>query len=529
NKRPDLIFDEAEVDFIITVANCLKHPKGELVGTPYYLIPYNIFILGQMFGWYYSNQARETLKGLRRFIKTMCFVSRGNAKTCLAAIASIANMLTNENGMPTGICAASVTKQARLAFDDIATMIKSSSPSIRKRFQILRNEIRCPNDGRIVIASSEASGLDGIRGSGLQLCDEIHAHTDSSVVDVLSTGMQSSKNPQMLMISTAGTDTQGFGREMFDYSVEVAKGIAENDRFLSVVYSVDPEDYDNWTDESVWEKANPALGSAVSLEGLRAACSEAQRNAKARANFLTKHLNVWCDFDEANFIDTAELLQCRDNQLDINSFLGKECYLGLDLAGVSDLSSLVYIFPTDNGGVAVFQKSYLPESALRDLKPAIRDRYYTAQKNNELVFTPSEITDTEYIKYDIAQAYKDFNVKGLSIDAAAGGTQFAYNLLDNEGIEAVAVKQGFGLSESAILFQTLVKSNKLRYNSELFEWCCTNALLQEGSAGDIRVVRNKADSSKKIDACIATIIGLSQSILKDSQTSIYETQEMRFL
>lgn len=527
-QREDLYFDEGEVEFIITIANCLKHPKGPIAGQPYFLIPYNIFVLGQMFGFFYTNKARETLRGLRRFDTTITFVARGNAKTCIAAISSIANMLTNENGAPTGICAASVTKQARLAFDDIATMIRTASPSIRKRFEILRNEIRCPNNGKIIIASSEASTLDGIRGSGLQLCDEIHAHPNSSVVDVLKTGMQSSKNPQMLMISTAGTDTQGFGREMFDYAVEVAKGIQENDRLLTVVYSVDPEDYDHWNEEEIWEKANPALGTAVSLEGLRSAYQEATRNAKARANFLTKHLNVWCDFDEANFIEVADLFPCKDNTLSIEDFKGQDCYLGLDIAGVSDLSSLVYLFPTEDGGISVFQKSYLPESALRDLKPAVRDRYLQSQKDRELVFTPSEVTDIEYIKLDIIKAHSEFNVLGLSIDSAAGGAMFAHNLMEDEGIEAVAVKQGFGLSESAIQLQTLVKSNKLKYNSNLFEWCCVNALVQEGTHGDIRIIRNKADHSKKIDVCIATVIGLSQTILQESQYSHYEKHDFRF-
>ncbi|KJR15245.1 terminase large subunit [Vibrio parahaemolyticus] len=527
--REDLFFNEDEVKTLIIIANCLKHPKGPIAGQPYYLVGWNIFVLGQMFGFFYSNKARETLRGLRRFDTTITFVARGNAKTCLAAISSIANMLFNENGAPTGICAASVTKQARIAFDDIGTMIRTASPSIRKRFEVLRNEIRCPNNGKIIIASSEASTLDGIRGSGLQLCDEIHAHPNSSVVDVLKTGMQSSKNPQLLMISTAGTDTQGFGREMFDYAVEISKGIVENDRTLSVVYSVDQEDYDNWENEDVWVKANPSFGTAVSIEGLRSAHQEATRNASARANFLTKHLNVWCDFDEDNFIDVADLFPCRDSTLSIEDFKGKECYLGLDLAGVSDLSALVYLFPTEDGGVTIFQKSYLPEVALRNTKPAVKDRYYQAQKDGELIFTPSEVTDLDYIRHDIIKAYEDFNVQGLSIDNAAGGAMFAHNLYEDEGIEAVAVKQGFGLSESAIQFQTLVKSNKLKYNSNLFEWCCVNALVKEGTHGDIMVIRNKADHTKKIDACIATIIGLSQTILQDSDSSIYETQPFRFI
>ena len=529
NKRPDLFFDEDEANFTILVANCLRHPKGEISGQPYRLLGFNIFLLSQMFGWYYSDEARETLRGLRRFTKTITFMARGNAKTCLAAVASIVNMITNENGMPTAICAASVTKQARLAFDDISTMIRTAAPSIRKRFNILRNEIRCPNGGKIIIASSEASTLDGIRGSGLQLCDEIHAHPNSSVVDVLSTGMQSSKNPQMLMISTAGTDTQGFGREMFDYALNIAMNITTADRILSVVYAADPEDYDNWDNEEVWHKANPSINAAVSIEGLRSAYTEATRNLSARANFLTKHLDIWCDFDEDSFVDYSDLIQCKDKTLDIENYKGKDCYLGLDIAGVSDLSSLVYIFPSDSGGIDVFQKSYLPEVALKSLTSANYSRYYEAHKKGELIFTPSEVTDIEYIKLDIINAHDDFNILGCSIDAAAGGTMLSYDLLDNHNISAPSVKQGFGLSEPAVLFQNLVKSHNLKYNSDLLEWCVVNTLVQEGNSGDIRIIRNKADLSKKIDICVATIIGLSQAILKEKTTSIYETQNFRTL
>ncbi|EPN4965800.1 terminase large subunit [Vibrio parahaemolyticus] len=529
-QREDLTFSLSEVGLVGLIANYLKHPKGVLAGEPFRLLPFMQFILAQMFGWYYSDRARETLRGERRFIKSSVWVARGNSKTCLAAVAAIANMLLNQNGSPVAVCAASATKQARLAFEDISTMIKGSSPTLKNRFEVLRNEIRCPNQGKVIIASSEADTLDGIRGSGLQLCDEIHAHSSSAVVDVLSTGMQSSKDPQMLMISTAGVNTQGFGREMFEYSLDVATGVIEADRFFSLVYAVDAGDVDNWTDESVWGKANPALGHAVSIEGLRAACSEATRNASARANFLTKHLNVWCDFDEASLVEASDLFKCRDRSLgSIIEYQGKPCYLGLDIAGVSDLSSLVYIFPDDKGGVEVFQKSYLPESAIRGLKPQLQTRYYEANKKGELVFTPTEITDMDYITNDIVSAVQLFDVKGISIDAAAGGTKFAYDLYANHQIEAVAVKQGFGLSESAVMFQTLIKSGKLKYDSDLFEWCVINALVQEGSHGDIRVIRSKADHSKKIDICIATIIGLSQAILSSKEVSIYETQDLRFI
>jgi phage terminase large subunit-like protein len=525
--REDLVFDHEEVDFIYLVTNQLRHPKGPIAGQSFYIMPWMGFILGQIYGWFYSDKARETLRGDRRYLKSFTAVARGNSKTVLGAAAAIVMMLTTQNGAPVATTSATVQKQSRLAFEDISRMIKTASASIKKRFRCLQNEIRSgSNDGKIFPTSSESETLDGIRIT-FALVDEIHAHPDSKIVDVLSTGLQSSKDPHLMMITTAGINTQSYGREIMDYADEVAQNKAVNDRFLSVVYKVDKEHEDNWDNETYWFHANPALNHAVSLEALRAAYAEATRNAKGRANFLTKHCNVWVDFDEDNFIDSGELFDCKYNELNIEDYKGKPCYLGLDLAGVSDLSSLVYIFPTDNGGVDVFQKSYLPESAIRDAKPSIQDRYYTAQKNGELIFTIGEVTDFEYIKDDIQRAYTDFDVQALSIDGAAGGVRFASEL-EELGIEAVSVKQGFGLSESAILLQTLVKSGKFKYGSDLLEWCFVNALQREGTFGDICVIRPKNDHSKKIDICVATLIGLSQTILQENTTSIYETQDFRF-
>ena len=526
-QREDLIFDHDEVDFTYLVTNQLRHPKGPIAGQAFYIMPWMGFILGQMFGWFYSNKARETLRGERRYLKSFTAVARGNSKTVLGAAAAIVMMLTTQNGAPVATTSATVQKQSRLAFEDISRMIKSASPSIKKRFRCLQNEIRSgSNDGKIFPTSSESETLDGIRIT-FALVDEIHAHPDSKIVDVLSTGMQSSKDPHLMMITTAGVNTQSYGREEMDYADEVAQNVSQNDRYLSVVYKVDKENEDDWGNETLWFHSNPALNHAVSLEALRAAYAEATRNAKARANFMTKHLNVWVDFSEDNFVDSGELFDCKVSEHDINNFKGKPCYLGLDLAGVSDLSSLVYIFPDDKGGIDVFQKSYLPESATRDAKPTIQDRYYTAQQNGELIFTIGEVTDFEYIKEDLQRAYEDFDIQAFSIDGAAGGVRFASEL-EELGIEAVSVKQGFGLSESAILLQSLIKSGKFRYSDGLLEWCFLNALQREGAYGDIAVIRPKNDNSKKIDICVATLIGLSQTILTESKVSIYETQDFRF-
>ncbi|HGY0993957.1 TPA: terminase large subunit [Aeromonas salmonicida subsp. pectinolytica] len=510
-QRTDIELREDYSNLVIVIANSLKHPKGPLAGQPFYLLPFMIFILIQMFGWYYTDAARETLIGQRRFIKTFWAVARGNSKTVVAAIASIANMVLNENGSPIGTCSAPVQRQSRIAFEDIGKMISSASPSIRSRFRVLRDEIRVlDSGGKIIPTSSEAKSLDGFRIAGLAVCDEIHAHPNGSIVDVLSTGMQSSKDPQLLMITTAGTDSQSYGREMMDYAVSVATGEVENDRFLSVVYAIDKEDEENWENEECWDKSNPALGHAVSLEGLRNACVEAKRNESSMANFKTKHLNCWVDYQENSFLNMGEMIDCRDESLKIEDFAGCKCYIGLDLAGVSDLSSLVYLFPDDEGSVAVFQKSYLPRSATRSMAEKDQDRYYNAARAGKLIITESEVTDFEYIKNDIIKAKSDYDVLGIGIDAAAGGIRFAADMEEEHDVEILGVKQGFGLSDSATMLQLLIKEGKFKYDGDrLLEWCYRNARAKESVNGETYVHRSKNNDSLKIDICIATLIGLS--------------------
>lgn len=527
--RNDLVFDKDEADFAITLCTFLCHPKGPLAGKPFYLMYWMQFVIGQIFAWRYSNQARELLRGELRFQKSFIAVARGNSKTVLAAALAVIIALITENGSPVLTTSATVQKQSRIAFEDISNMIKSASPSIRKRFQCLQNEIRIlHNKGKIFPTSSESETLDGLRICGA-IIDEVHAHPNSKVIDVLSTGMQSSKDPHMLLITTAGTNTLSYGREYMDYATDVAQHVIDNDRLLTVVYKVDQQDEADWLNEQVWEKANPALGHAVNLESLKAAATEATRNAAARANFLTKHLNVWVDFAEDSFVDSTDLEKCRVNQLDLSKYTNKECYIGIDLASVDDLSSAVLIFPNNESGIDIFQRSYLPETALDKLKPAIRDRYMKAHDAGELIITHTEVTDFDYIKHDIISWTEQFDVKGISIDAAAGGARFAFDLNEEHGLDVIAVKQGFGLSETAILFQSLVKDRKVKYADSLLEWGILNSLVVHGEYGDIRITKSKTDHSKKIDPCVATIIGLSQTILRESEYSYYEENEVRFL
>ncbi|EHM6953362.1 hypothetical protein KGV31_002161 [Vibrio parahaemolyticus] len=525
--RDDIRFNTKEIDFAISIVNMLTHPKGKLKGVRMDLMRWMIFLIANMFGWFYTDNAHESLRGSRRFIDNIVFVPRGNAKTTIAAAVVILNSIFTKNGSPIATISATTSSQAGIAFKDISVMI-NASPSIKKYFKVMQYKIRCLiNDGEIFATSKNADAFNGYRIS-TGVLDEWAAHPNGEITEAIATGTASSIDPIMLYISTAYNNL-GYGFEQFNIAKEIAFNNIENDRTFSAVYCADEEDLEDYGSEYVLEKANPSFGHAVIPAALNSAYTKSLTNEAAKANFMIKHLNVFYTFDEAGFVNASDLLACRTHDLDMTKYSNKECYIGLDLASVDDLSSAVLIFPNEESGIDVFHRSYLPETALDNLKPAIRDRYIKAQKDGELVITPTEVTDFNYIKCDILDWTNRFDVQAISIDAAAGGARFAFDMNEEHDLEIAAVKQGFGLSEPSVMFQNLVKDGKVKYNDSLLEWGIVNSLMIEGEYGDVRVTKSKIDPTRKIDPCIAMIIGLSQTILQESNQSIYETQDFRFI
>lgn len=537
--RCDIEFDHEQVDLAIEVINLLRHPKGPISGTPFYLMRWMVFILANIFGWYYTDKAfPASLNGQRRFQRANVFVPRGNSKTVLAAGVAIVNTIFTENGSPICTTSATTTKQARIAYDDIAQMIKTS-PGLRKRFDVMEKDIRFSlNNGKIIYTSKQADSLNGHR-IVTGLIDEWAAHPNGDVTEAIATGMGSSLNPILFAISTA-YNTLGYGYEQFQYTNEIVTGQVKHDRTFAAIYAADEELaeslYDKDVDLSheerlrVFEMANPALNHAVNPDSLESAYLDSLRSESAKANFLIKHLNIFYTFEADSVVSQTDLDACRDLDQKIEDFEGRDCYIGIDLAAVNDLSTSVLIFPKDNGGVAAFSRSYLPVSAMRGLKQSIHDRYIQAKADGELVLTESEVTDFNAITSDLNEFTQRFNVKGISIDPNAGGTRFAFEY--NEGdpeVPIVTVQQGFGLSESIVMLQQLVKQGLFTTNDKTLEWAIMNTQTVEGRYGDLRLTKSVIDPTKKIDPAVALVIGLSQTILQENTDSYYETHDLRVI
>lgn len=519
--RDDLVLDHTEIDFIITFSNALNHVKGPLAGQPIMLMKWMIFVIGSVMGFYYIKGKR---KGQRRFQKAFVMVARGNAKSFICSILVLYGIMVNENGNPYSCSAARTQKQARIVLEDSMDMIRKASPDIQALFKIKANHIECiATNGKMEAISSDAQSTDGKRLSGVGVCDELHAHTDSSVYNVLKTAMGSSVDPLLFSISTAGADVEGICGQVMYHMREVNANISDDDRYFGIEYSIDEHDeYDN---PDVWIKANPSLGHSVDKEYLISTLSEAQMNMTQRNDFITKHCNRFVSQNEFAYIDLMKFQECAADIV-LEDYYGYECFLGLDLAQRTDLCSLSYVFPTEDGGVDIFTRNYLPRGVLNRVKKSVKEKYKNWEEQGTLIFTEGESTDWSVIMDDIRKAWADFDVKSVAYDPA-NSTQLAIKL-EEEEILMVDVKQGFGLSEPAKLLEALVLDNKVQYDQKdkVLEWCVSNAVKTEGRFQDIIVHKQKEKPDAKIDSIIAVLTAMKLIVIDIDESSTYEDRDI---
>ena len=131
--RKDLVFDTRKANHIIRFAGLLKHVKGPLTGKPVKLLNWMIFVLSNIYGWYYIS---GTKKGRRRFTRAFTLVARSNAKSFICSIVALYTQRTSPNGSPGCYSVARQKEQARVVFDDAYKMLRSSDIMLKRWFEV---------------------------------------------------------------------------------------------------------------------------------------------------------------------------------------------------------------------------------------------------------------------------------------------------------------------------------------------------------------------------------------------------------
>lgn len=423
--------------------------------------------------------------------------------------------------------AAAEKEQAGLIYRHAAGMI-ARNPDLDSRCRIYRTFKSIEHHGTASIYKALSADADTKHGlnSHFVVVDELHAHPNGDLVDVLITSTGSRRQPMIVHITTADFSRESVCNTKYDYACKVRDSVVADSSFMPAIWEAAVED--DWTSPEVWAKANPNLGVSVRREYLERECKRAQDEPSYENTFKRLHLNIRTQQD-VRWLKLEQWDDC-NGAVSAKELEGRTCYGGLDLSTKLDISAFVLVFPPllDDEPWKVLPRFWIPGENAHKREKRDRVPYLTWERQGLITLTPGNVIDYDYIKAQILEDAKRFEIKELGYDPF-NANQISVQLA-GEGIEMVEVRQGFlTLSEPSKELERLVVSKMLAHGGNpVLRWMASHVAIETDAAGNIKPSKKK--STERIDGIAALVTGLARAIVRPMQLkSRYETQGVRFL
>lgn len=500
-KNAQYRFDVEKASRVCEFIELLPHIKGPLAGQCIKLEPWQVFILTTVFGWVKPD-------GKRRFRRGYTEVPRGNAKSTLSSGIGLYMLVADGEGGAEVYSLATTRDQARIVFGDAQNMA-------RKRAEMMNalgvkvdahniNVLRTAS--KFEALSSEGSTLDGLN-IHFGCVDELHAHKTREVYDVVETGTGKRDQSLLWVITTAGSNRAGICYEVRTFVMRMLDGVLQDETQFGIIFGLD--DGDDWTTEASLIKANPNWGVSVRPDVLLPLQAKAMQLPSAVNNFKTKHLNEWVNADTA-WMDMRAWDDCGRRALDLDAFVGQECWIGLDLASKVDIAALKLLFrdPEREGGFAVFGKYYLPEATVQE---STNSQYQGWHNAGRLTVTPGNVIDFDWIESDLRDFTSRFEVKVVAFDPFQA-TQFSTRMLA-EGMPMVEVRPTvLNFSEPMKSLEALVLQRKFAHGGDpILTWMVSNVVCHRDQKDNIYPRKERPEN--KIDGVVALLMALNRALL----------------
>ncbi|HDR9128582.1 terminase large subunit [Burkholderia vietnamiensis] len=496
-------FDNEAATRICEFIALLPHTKGRWARTRQNikLEPWQAFILTTVFGWLHVDS------GLRRFRRAYEEVARKNAKSTKSS--GIALYLFAADGEPGAevYSAATTRDQAKIVFDDARAMaLREPDMCAALGVEILQHQLLTDDGSKFLPLSAEGSTLDGLNVHG-GVIDELHAHKTRAVFDVIDSGTGARDQSLLWLITTAGSDLTGICYEQRTHVTKILEGVFVDETFFGIIFTLD--DGDDWSDPSVWIKANPNLGVSVFVDDMEMACRKAQSMPSAVNNFLTKRLNVWVNADSA-WMDMRAWERCADRDMRFDDFVGERCWIGMDLAEKTDFAALVLVFERA-GTFYVFPRFYLNEYAVEN---GSNSQYSGWERAGHIIVNEGNATDFDLIADDIRRFCGMFDVQEIPFDPAMS-RYFATQLV-KEGLPLVEIRQApIFFTQPIIQTENLVLEGKLRFDGNpAMTWMVSNVVVTTSRYNGLKHP-TKERPENKIDGPVAMFLALGRAMMGD--------------
>ena len=235
-------------------------------------------------------------------------------------------------------------------------------------------------------------------------------------------------------------------------------------------------------------------------------------------SFRRLHLNQWTT-SESKWISDHQWMAC-DQPLDLEKLKSVECYAGLDLSSVKDLSALTLFFPMDDGTFHILPFFWLPKLTAQERQRKDKVPYLEWASQGYIELTEGDVQDYDFIRKTINDLGLKYRIKEICYDRW-NSSQLVVQLLD-DGAKMSPFGMGY-VSQSAPtkeMEKMVLKKKLVHGNNPVLRWQMQNVQLRIDPANNCKVDKQK--SSEKVDGVISTIMGIGSWMLSDTRGSVYD-------
>lgn len=499
NKEWEWVFDERFPQHVLNFASVLKHTKGPQAGQEVVLEPFQILLICAIYGF----RSKKDLS-IRMVTDVILFIPRKAGKSTLTAVIALYELLCGEAGAEVFTLATN-REQATIVFDAAKGFVENMPDELASQFMVSKYEIKKYGDSQTMFKalSRDTKKTGDGKNPSCVIIDEAAQIVDRNSIEVLHSGMVARMNPLRIYITTASfTKETKFFEDYLMYKAMLNGEANDNPRWFGLLYGLDLQD--DWHDKTTWEKANPMHGISVFEAAIQQRAEEAKHKPAVLNEFLCKTLNVFVSANAA-WIDRS---YWDDPQALITEQREPEAvFVGFDLAATRDLNAVCTLKRFGEDDFEAEWQFFLPEDSIAFIPKHYQDIFRVAKDSGILKMTEGNVMDDREIsEYIQRQAQKYPMLKEVGYDAYNAASLVAR--LHDAGIPVKKVGQGMAvLNNPSKYVEKMILNKQIKHNGNPFVgWQLGNCEVYTDINGNIKVRKNEADKSAKVDGIVALII-----------------------